>query len=330
MAVSAYTGTLPNPRTQQPTDLNDNMDDFINWLVENAVEISGHVSELVALASVSDYSATASYAPYDCVYGTDGHTYRCIQACSAVSPGVTSGWESYWYALSIEPGPDLASGVLFTGDIQGGNYYRASATTVTIEAGRCVDDTDKYWIEWAEQTISITKTGAFGTTHIWACSDGVIREDEDVDGTNLDYVKRYLGRITMDSAGTSIAEFRQNGDLYTIVDSADAPRTGNLTVTSFVDQSTFLGNQDPERIAEIEFGTAASSSAVVDASYDGTNSAFVIGTAGSSTASTHADCWGAAAAQSGGFKPCPLDGTIYFRVSTGSAYVLVRSIRMKR
>lgn len=190
MSVSAYTGTLPNPRTQGASDLTTNMQAFITWFVANAPEVAGHVAELVALASVAAWSDSTTYALYDTVYGADGHTYRCITACTDVEPGVDSGWETYWKRLTLDS-PVLtenAKSAGFTAETNTYLYTLTHSTTITIT----LPATGLY----EGDTIEFVNTSGVGHAITFTCSgvniSGSSSDDTMMSPNNWHLTARYI------------------------------------------------------------------------------------------------------------------------------------------
>jgi hypothetical protein len=122
MALTTYSGTVPDPRTQTGSTLTTNMQDFIDWFVANAPEVASHVSTLVALAGTAAWSDSTTYSVNDTVYN-NGHTFRCASGCTDVEPGVDSGWRTYWVQLTFGVLQESEKTASFTAEVNKYRYY---------------------------------------------------------------------------------------------------------------------------------------------------------------------------------------------------------------
>lgn len=91
-----------------------------------------------AIVNKGAYSGSASYGPLDMVTNLGG-SFLCKATCTAVEPGVTNGWASYWtamakgiktYSLSVSGGVATVN-IVFTD----GSTYSTTYSTAAIGAG---------------------------------------------------------------------------------------------------------------------------------------------------------------------------------------------------
>lgn len=100
----------------------------------------------VSLTMGGDYSASVTYPRLTVVRGVDGDSYVSKSAVTGISPGVTSGWETYWQLLAedstgtnVSVTPTLSTGTKLATILVDGTQKDIYTPTVQINGNSIVN-----------------------------------------------------------------------------------------------------------------------------------------------------------------------------------------------
>ena len=219
----------------------------------------------------------------------------------------------------------LPGNCMVTGNMHGLEYVRNGNNQVSIYPGICMDSLNTTVLTLSNQQNLNLPTTINTIFNLFLCSDGVVRYDTDVNGTNIvgTLFRRWIGFVRNNVSGV-ICGFTMARDLMLFTKASENIITLNVTTTyTQFDHSIMI---PISRILEIQYGVRdASVNEYLLASDDGVNESFWAGQSTSSADDINFGVWGAYTYSITTFNP-----NRYFRASSTVIDLLCHAVRMRR
>lgn len=259
-------------------------------LIPNGFNVIRKADDSILLRGIVE-SSSPSYRDVAMVSGrvelTESTTIKLssYSAAGAIAAMSIAPYEVYssikiWKIDSVIQSPVLGNNLIYpipgnvykTGDIYDLNLSKTAANEVTVSTGACLDSTNQIPLYLSSNTAISLPLVSDTIYHIFlvrltGTTTYELRYSTDIDGTGLTGIDalRWLGFILNTSSGV-IAEFSQNGDLYSFHNSISDTVIATLT-TSYIsyDLTSIVPTTRLTEIFIVQHGTSS-----MWLSYDGT------------------------------------------------------------
>ena len=220
----------------------------------------------------------------------------------------------------------LPGNCMVTGNMHGLEYVRNGNNQVSIYPGICMDSLNTTVLTLSNQQNLNLPTTINTIFNLFLCSDGVVRYDTDVNGTNIvgTLFRRWIGFVRNNASGV-ICGFTMTGNWMQFTKASENVITQSVITTySQFDHSAMIPTS---RILEIQYGVRdASVSESIYASEDGVNTLVIVGTTATTVDDTNVNVWGS----TGSGTVNTFNPNRYFKTQTSTTDLLCKSVRMRR
>ena len=261
----------------------------------------------------------------------------------AVGGTITVDHEQYaslciWQLDAVNKQPVLVNDKLYplpgntyvTGNMHGLEYSYTSTSTITVDAGICMDSTNEFTLTLSTpQVVTIPSTPNTVFNLFLTDDSELVKTDTDVDGANLPAQdkRRWIGFVRTNGAG-EVCHFAMAGNKIQWSKASESILLTNSTSWQLIDDSSFL---PPSRVSDILYGADTAANSAHLFSYDGTNVTNVVITGGSS-GDTGDSAWYSKTTNAGGSGNWVVyqSSGIYTKTSSAAGRILLHAVKLKR